>query len=67
MVPMPTLPAKELLPPPVWVNNPEERVMFPEVKVRFLPEAIVVSPFRETAPVPVPKVPEPVWVKFELF
>ena len=35
----------------------------PEVKVRFFPLAIVVSPLSETAPVPVPKVLAPVWEK----
>ena len=67
VLPMPTLPAKLLFPAPVWVSSPDERVTLPEVKVKFLPEAMVVSPFRETAPVPVPNVPEPVWVKLELF
>ncbi len=66
VVPMPTLPANLLFPAPVWVINPDERVTLPEVKVRFLPEAMVVSPLMETAPVPVPKVPEPAWVKLLL-
>lgn len=60
VVPMPRLPAKELFPAPVCVRRPEESVTFPEVKVKFLPEAMVVSPFKDTAPVPVPKVPLPV-------
>ena len=45
---------------------PEERVRFPAVivsfplvSVRFFPEAMVVSPFKEMAPVPVPNVPAP--------
>ena len=67
VVPMPTLPAKELFPAPVCVRRPEESVTLPEVRVKFLPEARVVSPFKDTAPVPVPKVPLPVWVKLELF
>jgi hypothetical protein len=67
VVPMPTLPAKELFPAPVWVRRPEESVRLPEVRVKFLPEAMVVSPFKDTAPVPVPKVPLPVCVKLELF
>lgn len=62
-VPMPTLPAKELLPDPVWVINPEERVRLPKVRVKLFPEAMVVSPLRETAPVPVLKVLAPVWEK----
>ena len=56
MVPMPKLPAKVLLPDPVWV-------MSPDVKVRFLPDAMVVSPFIDTAPVPVESVPVPDIVK----
>ena len=35
-------------------------VMVPDVNERFFPEAIVVSPFKEIAPVPVPKVLAPV-------
>ena len=53
--PMPTLPAKELFPLPVWVISPDDRVIFPLVRFRFLPDAMVVSPFNEIAPVPVEK------------
>ena len=63
---MPTLPAKELFPLPVCVSSPEDKVTLPEVKVKFLPEAMVVSPLRDTAPVPVPKVLAPVWLKMPL-
>lgn len=38
-------------------------VPVPEVKVKPLLAATVVSPFKETAPVPVPKVLAPVWEK----
>ena len=31
----------------------------PDVMVKFLPEAMVVSPFNDMAPVPVPNVPAP--------
>lgn len=64
---MPTLPANVLFPAPVCVSKPELSVILPAVKVKFLPVAIVVSPFIDTAPVPVPNVPEPVWVKLALF
>jgi len=33
------------------VKFPDVIVSFPEVRVRFLPDAIVVSPFRDIAPV----------------
>lgn len=39
----------------VWFSCP-----VPDVSVRFLPDAIVVSPLRDIAPVPVEKVPVPV-------
>ena len=35
----------------------------PEAKEKFWFAATVVGPFKETAPVPVPKVPEPFWMK----
>ncbi len=50
------------MPEKVWENIP-----VPEAILRFLFAATVVSPFKDTAPVPVPKVPLPVWVRLELF
>ena len=41
------------------VKLPEEITSLPAVKVKFLPLAIVVSPFKEMLPVPVEKVPAP--------
>ena len=43
--------------PEVNIKLPEVKVALPAVKVRFLPEATVVSPFKDTVPVPVEKVP----------
>ena len=39
------------------VRSPEVKTSLPEVRVKFLPEARVVSPFKEMAPPPVLKVP----------
>ena len=39
------------------IKLPDVNVAFPAVRVKFFPEAIVVSPLSETAPVPVANVP----------
>lgn len=45
------------------VKSPWVKVALPCVKVRFLPAAMVVSPFKAIAPVPVLKVPLPLMLK----
>ena len=47
-----------VVPVKAWVRTPA-----PEANARFLPAAIVVSPLRLTAPVPVLKAPAPTWEK----
>ena len=49
-----TVEAVVVVPVKVWVDIP-----VPDAIVKFLPAAIVVSPFNDMAPVPVPKVPVP--------
>ena len=50
-------PADKVKLPEVMVSLPFDNVKLPEVNVTFFPEATVVSPFNETVPVPVEKVP----------
>lgn len=65
---LPVVTVKPLLkvPKPVTPNVPPRVVAPVPTTVNVLPLAIVVSPFRLTAPVPVPKVPDPLWLKLPL-